>query len=233
MAVGKGDGNWSHCFNCADCAPQVIPTPLHVLGRISPIFTPFFSVFCAFSPSRRHGSNEPQAGTQDQETVARAPKHRFAGLTNSGCWERMAAGRAGGAAPAAERGWRVGGANRAPKFSRECCALHVSELRQRRLLRALVVVRTRPSRGLGRGGPTRRSPRRWTGGSKPPRYRWHLGCILPDVPAISLPTGPSQRWRTSTRSMRSSARRLWRRSWRGWTPTSRRRERRPSRSTGR
>eukprot|EP01045_Picozoa_sp_COSAG04_P001272 COSAG04_NODE_41_length_32679_cov_14.847238_23_plen_681_part_00 len=40
---------------------QVIPTPLHVLGRISPIFPPFFPVFCAFSPSRRGGSNEPQA----------------------------------------------------------------------------------------------------------------------------------------------------------------------------
>ena len=68
---------------------QVIPTPLHVLGRISPIFSPFFSVFCAFSPSRRGGSNEPQAGAQGQETVASAPKHRFAGLANSGCWERM------------------------------------------------------------------------------------------------------------------------------------------------
>ena len=31
---------------------QVIPTPLHVLGRISPIFPPFFPVFCAFSPPR-------------------------------------------------------------------------------------------------------------------------------------------------------------------------------------
>ena len=69
---------------------QVIPTPLHVLGRISPIFPPFFPVFCAFSPSRRGGSNEPQAGAQGQETVARAPKHRFGGLANSGCWERMA-----------------------------------------------------------------------------------------------------------------------------------------------
>ena len=46
---------------------QVIPTPLHV--------------FCAFSPSRRGGSNEPQAGTQGQETVTMAPKHRFAGLS--------------------------------------------------------------------------------------------------------------------------------------------------------
>ena len=32
-------------------ACQVIPTPLHVLGRISPIFPPFFPIFCAFSPS--------------------------------------------------------------------------------------------------------------------------------------------------------------------------------------
>jgi len=57
---------------------QVIPTPLHVLDRISPIFPPFFPVFCAFSSPRRDGSNEPQAGTQGQETVARAPKHRLA-----------------------------------------------------------------------------------------------------------------------------------------------------------
>ena len=68
---------------------QVIPTPLRVLGRISPIFPPSFPVFCAFSPSRRGGSNEPQAGTQGRETAARAPKHRFSGLANSGCWERM------------------------------------------------------------------------------------------------------------------------------------------------
>ena len=47
---------------------QVIPTPLHVLGRISPIFPPFFPVFCAFSPSRRGGSNEPKTGIQGQET---------------------------------------------------------------------------------------------------------------------------------------------------------------------
>ena len=30
---------------------KVIPTPSHVLGRISPIFSPLFPVFCAFSPS--------------------------------------------------------------------------------------------------------------------------------------------------------------------------------------
>ena len=53
---------------------QVIPTPLHVLGRISPIFSPFFPVFCAFSPSRRGGSNEPQAGIQGQETAGKRPK---------------------------------------------------------------------------------------------------------------------------------------------------------------
>ena len=28
---------------------------------------------------------------QGQGTVARAPKHRFSGLANSGCWERMKA----------------------------------------------------------------------------------------------------------------------------------------------
>ena len=68
---------------------QVIPTPSHLLGRIPPIFPPFSPVFCAFSPSRRGGSNEPKTGTQGQETVPRAPKHRFAGPSNSGCWERM------------------------------------------------------------------------------------------------------------------------------------------------
>ena len=69
---------------------QVIPTPSHLLDRISPIFSPSFLVFCAFSPSRRGGSNEPKTGTQGRETVARAPKHRFAGRANSGCSERMA-----------------------------------------------------------------------------------------------------------------------------------------------
>ena len=69
---------------------QVIPTPLHVLGRISPIFSPFFPVFCAFSLSRRGGSNEPKTGIQGQETASRAPRHRFSGLANSGCSERMA-----------------------------------------------------------------------------------------------------------------------------------------------
>ena len=49
--------------------PKVIPTPSHLLDRISPIFSPFFLVFCAFSPPRRDGSNEPQAGTQGQETA--------------------------------------------------------------------------------------------------------------------------------------------------------------------
>ena len=54
----------------ADSAPlQVIPTPSHLLGRISPISFRFPPVFCAFSPPRRGGSNEPQAGTQGQETA--------------------------------------------------------------------------------------------------------------------------------------------------------------------
>ena len=41
----------------------------HVLDHISPISSPFFLIVCAFSPSCRGGSNEPQAGTQGQETV--------------------------------------------------------------------------------------------------------------------------------------------------------------------
>ena len=43
----------------------------HVLGHISPISPPFFLVFCAYSPPRRDGSNEPQAGTQGQETAGK------------------------------------------------------------------------------------------------------------------------------------------------------------------
>ena len=37
---------------------------------------------------------------------------------------------------------------------------------------------------------------RWmtSGRSGKPRYRWHLGCILPRVPAISLRTGREKSW---------------------------------------
>ena len=52
----------------------MIPTPSHLLGHISPIFAPFFPVFCAFSPPGRDGSNEPQAGTQGQETAGKGTK---------------------------------------------------------------------------------------------------------------------------------------------------------------
>ena len=56
---------------CSNEAVQVIPTPSHLLDRISPIVAPFFLVFCAFSPPRRGGSNEPQAGAQGQETAGK------------------------------------------------------------------------------------------------------------------------------------------------------------------
>ena len=92
-SCAQEDWNWRPDYDLDamtdDIVAQVIPTPLHVLGRISPISPPFFPVFCAFSPSRRGGSNKPQAGTQGQETVARAPKHRFGGPANSGGSERM------------------------------------------------------------------------------------------------------------------------------------------------
>ena len=60
--------------NAGRLSLQVIPTPSHLLDRISPISPPFFSVFCAFSPSRRGGSNESQAGTRGQETAARSAR---------------------------------------------------------------------------------------------------------------------------------------------------------------
>ena len=56
-------------------AGQVIPTPLHVLDRISPISPRFFPFF-AFSPFRPDGSNEPQArnpGPRKASTRASKP----------------------------------------------------------------------------------------------------------------------------------------------------------------
>ena len=41
---------WPNVYWGSDLG-QVIPTPLHVLGRISPICFPLFPVLCAFSPS--------------------------------------------------------------------------------------------------------------------------------------------------------------------------------------
>ena len=42
---GKADGT-AHAAAAFLNSTQVIPTPSHVLGRISPIFSPFFLVFC-------------------------------------------------------------------------------------------------------------------------------------------------------------------------------------------
>ena len=49
------------------------------LDRISPFLSPFFPVFCAFSPSRRGGSSEAQAGTQGRETAGTSTKSRDLG----------------------------------------------------------------------------------------------------------------------------------------------------------
>ena len=64
---GGGDTGIAFAVGFMRCCIQVPCSPF--LDHISPIFSPFFSVFCAFSPSRRGGSNEPQAGTQGQETA--------------------------------------------------------------------------------------------------------------------------------------------------------------------
>ena len=56
---------------------QVIPPLPSLFTLLRPYlahFFPVFLVFCAFSPSRRGGSNEPQAGTQGQETAGKGPK---------------------------------------------------------------------------------------------------------------------------------------------------------------
>ena len=58
----------------------------HVLDHISPIFPPFFPVFCAFSPPRRDGSNEPQARTQGQETAARGPRGENSFVRRDSAW---------------------------------------------------------------------------------------------------------------------------------------------------
>ena len=69
------------------CPYQMLAPPLagdpdssRLLDRISPIPPPSFPVFCAFSPSRRGGSNEPQAGTQGQETAGKSAKRGEAAM---------------------------------------------------------------------------------------------------------------------------------------------------------
>ena len=72
-AEPRGNSNWSLLsFPCS-----------HSLGHISAISFPFFPVFCAFSPSRRGGPNEPQAGTQGQETAARGPRPEISALRST------------------------------------------------------------------------------------------------------------------------------------------------------
>ena len=76
------------------CMYVVSPTQ-HLLDRISPIFPPFFPVFCALSPPRRDGSNKPQPGTQAQETAAPGPRAPNSALrsTRQVQWEGSPASR--------------------------------------------------------------------------------------------------------------------------------------------
>ena len=94
--IGRGFGRGSGAASWS----LVSSLPSHFLGRISPIFPPFFPVFCAFSPSRRGGSNEPQAGTQGQETADKTPRAPFDPGPQRLCDESPggSASRTGGAA---------------------------------------------------------------------------------------------------------------------------------------
>ena len=74
LSVIKIDGIMDMLTEANDLLEQVRSRPSHLLDRISPVFSPFFPVFCAFSPPRRDGSNEPQAGTQGQETAGTRAK---------------------------------------------------------------------------------------------------------------------------------------------------------------
>ena len=70
----------------AEAASQVTLLSLpcsHVLDHILPIFPPKITVFCAFSPPGRDGSNEPQAETQGQETAARGPRGENSALRST------------------------------------------------------------------------------------------------------------------------------------------------------
>ena len=60
-ALGAGDADHARFVAAIGATLQVIPPvpPSHFLDHISPNFYPFPPVFCAFSLSRRHGSNEP------------------------------------------------------------------------------------------------------------------------------------------------------------------------------
>ena len=134
---------------------QVIPTPSHVLGRISPIFAPFFPVFCAFSPSRRGGSNAPKTGTQGptKKQCQGRPNSVLAVLANSGCSERMAGapalprdGGAGGEGCEAGRaGRRAAGARTPPLARRLHCVCDET------VLDPLFATVSRPFRTVFRG----------------------------------------------------------------------------------
>ena len=65
----------SHC-SVPDVALQVIPTPLHVLGRISPIFPPVFSRFLrvvTVSPRRFQRAQNRNPGPRNSVKGAQTP----------------------------------------------------------------------------------------------------------------------------------------------------------------
>eukprot|EP01045_Picozoa_sp_COSAG04_P033050 COSAG04_NODE_6690_length_1277_cov_0.829372_1_plen_289_part_00 len=70
-------------------AVKVIPTPPHFLDRISPIFPPFFPFFARFHRLAETVPTSHKPEPRAKKQPARVSKHRFSGLANSGCWERM------------------------------------------------------------------------------------------------------------------------------------------------
>ena len=73
-------------IHCSESNRKVIPTPSHVLDRISPIFFPFSPFFARF---HRLAQTVPTS-RKPEPRAENSRKHRVSGLANSGCWQRRA-----------------------------------------------------------------------------------------------------------------------------------------------
>eukprot|EP01045_Picozoa_sp_COSAG04_P015542 COSAG04_NODE_1235_length_7625_cov_36.004651_2_plen_192_part_00 len=119
----------------------------HFLDHISPISPPFFLAFCAFSPPGRDGSNEPQAGTQGQETAGKSTKRgetpASPGAQSSRLWRCQGRGLASGCGcPSRRLGACPSGLRPRPEQIRQPSAERFHE-DQRSVKRALMRARER------------------------------------------------------------------------------------------